>query len=364
MTVRNSTVRASLRGGYARGAPYAGAFARYLRAALDAYAAAGAPLFGLTAGNEPNHLGQSWQQLVMSAAEQREWIAHHLGPALKPALARTLGNALPSAPAVAVVRGGAAEYELLMLDDQRPFIASWMRAVLLAVDDDARAPASAPARRRVAAVAAADAAPYVDGVGFHWYLALEDSLIVHPGKMLAAAHARFPEKFLLATEACEGYMPAHKGVELGSWWRALKYGYDIVEDTANWAVGWTDWNLVLDMRGGPNWRGNLVDAPVVWDNASGTFFKQPLFYAVGHFSKFVPPGSVALELESKGRLELPAVAFARPDGVVAVVVVNQRSLRRRYALRSPDGRYVNAHIPPHALHTVLFRPLDGACASV
>lgn len=270
MTAANSTVHCTLRGGYRPGATVAAAFARYIRRALDEYAAAGAPLFGATAGNEPNYLGQTWQQLAMSAAEQREWIAYHLGPALKPRRERQLAAARNlSAPAAAAEpQAGNVDYELIMLDDQRPFIRPWAEAVLN------------PGR------GAAEAAPYVDGIGFHWcvrgaarlpfhlgrsgpfsssahaivplslprYLAIEDTLIVHPGRMLATAHARFPSKYLLATEACEGFVPTHRGPEAGSWRRALNYGYDIIEDTSNWAVGWTDWNLVLDLQGGPNWR--------------------------------------------------------------------------------------------------------------
>ena len=30
-----------------------------------------------------------------------------------------------------------------------------------------------------------------------------------------------------------------------------------------WSSGWVDWNLVLDINGGPNWAENYVDAPVI-----------------------------------------------------------------------------------------------------
>lgn len=205
MTTTNATLHCTMKDGYAPGAPHATAFARYLRLALDGYANAGAPLFGVTAGNEPNRLGQSWQQLVMSAADQREWIAHHLGPALKPKLARQLAqrnaSVLPAAasppPHVAAAadaagasaanhRAGAAaassetwpdtEYELMMLDDQRTYIHSWAQAVLGAETSAhrPRARARSAGSGDVAAAAPpppADAASYVDGIGFHWCVA-------------------------------------------------------------------------------------------------------------------------------------------------------------------------------------------------
>lgn len=104
-----------------------------------------------------------------------------------------------------------------------------------------------------------------------------------------------------------------------------------------------------------------MDAPILWHGAEQTFYKQPLFYAMGHFSKFVPPGSVNLGLRSTGRLELPAVAFLRPDNVVVVVAINQRSVRRHYMVTVQDGRHINMFIPPHAIQTVLYRLPDGAC---
>ncbi len=36
-------------------------------------------------------------------------------------------------------------------------------------------------------------------------------------------------------------------------------------DLNHWSVGWVDWNLVLDMQGGPNHGENYCDAPVIGD---------------------------------------------------------------------------------------------------
>jgi len=67
--------------------------------------------------------------------------------------------------------------------------------------------------------------------------------------------------FLLGTEACEC-----PGVALGAedaWVRAERYAHDILHDLLSGVVGWTDWNLLLDSRGGPNHLANNCDAPVV-----------------------------------------------------------------------------------------------------
>lgn len=41
--------------------------------------------------------------------------------------------------------------------------------------------------------------------------------------------------------------------------------------------------LGLDLQGGPNWAGNFVDAPIIVNKKADEFYKQPMFYIMGHF---------------------------------------------------------------------------------
>jgi hypothetical protein len=41
--------------------------------------------------------------------------------------------------------------------------------------------------------------------------------------------------------------------------------------------------MVLNMTGGPLWQANPVDAPIIVDDDNVTFYKQPMFYVLGHF---------------------------------------------------------------------------------
>jgi glucosylceramidase len=86
-----------------------------------------------------------------------------------------------------------------------------------------------------------------------------------PPNILTTAHYNFPDYFILGTEACSGAMPFDHGVALGSWERAVYYASDIINDLNNFVGGWTDWNLALDLEGGPNWASNFVDAPIIID---------------------------------------------------------------------------------------------------
>jgi len=130
---------------------------------------------------------------------------------------------------------------------------------------------------------------------------------------LTATHENHPTKFLLATEACEGYLPWNKGPRLGSWTRAETYAHDILNDLLNFAGGWTDWNVFLDLQGGPNWAKNYVDAPIIVNTTNKeVFYKQPMYYYLGHFTKFLTPNSTRVGVRSTGTSPLEVVAFLTP----------------------------------------------------
>ena len=62
----------------------------------------------------------------------------------------------------------------------------------------------------------------------------------------------------------------------------------------NWAVGFTDWNLLLDVEGGPyHDRGFGCNAPIQ-TNGTGGFFIQAPYYFMAHFSKYIPPNSTVV----------------------------------------------------------------------
>ena len=90
----------------------------------------------------------------------------------------------------------------------------------------------------------------------------------------------------------------------------------------HWVCGWIDWNLVLNLDGGPTYLNNKLDASIIVDATANEFYKQPMFYALAHLSKFVSPGSKRIQLKTTDS-EIDTVAFLRPDKIVAVVLLNR-----------------------------------------
>ncbi|XP_068229705.1 lysosomal acid glucosylceramidase-like [Palaemon carinicauda] len=187
---------------------------------LKSYEEHNISFWGLTTQNEPTDglvKNFPFNSIGWTAQEQGEWIGEHLGPALN-------NNSFGS-------------LEMMILDDNRFLLPKW-------VDD---------------VMSNKQAASYVTGVGIHWYLDW-----VTPANLLDYTHKSYPDLFLLYTEACSGQWPWQPlKVVLGSWVRAQNYASDIIENLQHWVSGWTDWNLALDMKGGPNWVKNYVDSPVI-----------------------------------------------------------------------------------------------------
>lgn len=172
-----------------------------------------------------------------------------------------------------------------------------------------------------------NAMDFVSGLAVHWYW----DRMISPSR-LDQAHNKFPEKILLNTESCIGDKPTEThGPVLGSWSRAERYALGIIQDLQHYVAGWIDWNLVLNEHGGPTYINNTVDSAVVLNSTSKTeFYKQPVFYVLGHFSKFIPPGSVRVSATLSGYRAntVKVVAFLCPDNVTTIVLYNNSNKKR------------------------------------
>ncbi|KAM8794321.1 lysosomal acid glucosylceramidase-like [Eudromia elegans] len=296
------------------GDKYHKTWANYFVRFLDEYAKHNVTFWAVTAENEPTAgliNNYPFQCLGFTAEQQRDFIARDLGPAL--------------------ANSSHRHVRLIILDDNRLHLPHWAKVVL---EDE-------------------QAARYVHGIGIHWYLdfigPIKDTVV--------PTHELFPDYFILATEACIGSHFWERDVALGCWERGNQYSHSILTNLNHFVAGWTDWNLALDLEGGPNWVKNYVDSPVIVDGAEGIFYKQPMFYHMGHFSKFIPEGSRRVALVASGQPKgcaLEHVAFLRPDGAAVVVVLNRSPQDVAFALADTAG-LIWTVAPANSIQTYLWR---------
>jgi len=126
----------------------------------------------------------------------------------------------------------------------------------------------------------------------------------------------------------------------------------MINDFNSGAEGWTDWNILLDERGGPNHVGNFCFAPIHADTRSGKLIYTNSYYYIGHFSKFIRPGARRI-VATPSRSMLLVTAFVNPDRSVVVVVMNPTSQPGQYNLvLGSTSVPINAR--PHSIQTVVF----------
>ncbi|GFS09420.1 glucosylceramidase [Elysia marginata] len=126
-------------------------------------------------------------------------------------------------------------------------------------------------------------------------------------------------------------------------------------DLNNWVTGWTDWNMALSTKGGPNWVSNFDDSPIIVNEAKKEFYKQPMFYVMGHFSKYLVPGSIWVKVKaSKAEPDVQITAFQRPDKSIAAVIHNLGEDDVKLALRDGNSGYHEVTSPGKSIQTVIW----------
>ncbi|CBN79893.1 Glucosylceramidase, family GH30 [Ectocarpus siliculosus] len=272
------------------------AWALFFSRFISAYKEQGVDLWGLTIQNESENPGP-WEACVYTPSSQAKFIRDHLGP---------------------VIRRDHPDVKIMAFDHNRDHLVTWAEEMM----------------------SNEETAQYVDGMAFHWYVASWNRLL--DGSMgwgaLNTTHNLLSgrDKFILSTESCNCPNVDHS-LE-GGWKRAEHTLHEMIADVNSWSTGWVDWNLMLSYDGGPNHAGNLCDTPIVSNENHTDVIFQPMFYSIGHMSKFAQPGARRLKSHVTGLYQNggsgPSTALA---GYEATLYGCEGSVRQSWEM-SATGR--------------------------
>ena len=279
-------------------------WAMYYTKFIKEYEKEGMPIWAITVQNEPMAT-QRWESCIYTAQEETDFIKNHLGPTMQ--------------------KEGLQDKKIIAWDHNRDLI--YQRAETYFKDPEA--------------------SKYIWGIGFHWYEDWSGGTPMYEN--LKLVHEAFPDKHLIFTEGCaESFNPTR----FNAWSLGEEYGKSMIMDFNNGMEGFTDWNILLDETGGPNHVGNFCFAPVHGDTKTGQLIYTNAYYYIGHFSKFIKPGAKRI-VSSATRSQLLTTAFKNEDGSIAVVVMNQGSIKTPYNLWI-NGKAVQATALPHSIATLIF----------
>lgn len=164
-----------------------------------------------------------------------------------------------------------------------------------------------------------------------------------------AVYESYPSKKLLFTEGCaESFSSDHYQY----WPNAERYGSSMINDFNNGTVGWTDWNILLDEKGGPNHANNFCFAPVHANTETGELIFTPSYYYIGHFSKFIRPNAKRISTVSS-RSQLQSTSFRNDDGSMVTVVMNQSDAPVIFKL-FVGSQSADLTIPARGIQTLIY----------
>jgi glucosylceramidase len=319
------------------------AWALYMSKYVTEYVDAGVPIKYITVQNEPHVAKQfavTYEACGFNATHETDFLRDYLGPQ---------------------IRKDHPDVKIFIHDDQKND--KMVTMVNTAMGDP-------------------EAAKYVDGVAFHWY---DDFL--HNYDILDEVHEAYPDLPLLGTEATlmrpETQWTRHAG---GYWYQGQTYAIDIINDLNHNAEGWIDWNMLLDRFGGPSSQhlgGTLTekdlldlgncDAPIRLNitgyprfdeqSGDGSLIYGAAYWHFGHFSRFIPPGSIRVGSSSSfgDNSKLQYVAFAAPDEkepdtqTLVTVVLNANDNEAQYTLNIPNYGVATLTMPKQSIQTITLK---------
>lgn len=277
---------------------YFQAWADYYIRFIKEYSNEDIPIWGLTVQNEPMAV-QTWESCIYTAEEEKDFVKKYLGPTLK--------------------KSEYPETKIIIWDHNRGIM--YQRAKEIYDDPEA--------------------AKYVWGTGFHWYIGDHfENVKLH--------YEAFPDKKLLFTEGTRGPFNYDS---IYNWYWGETYGESILHDLNNGTSGWVDWNVLLDEKGGPNHVNNFCYAPVIGDTKTGEVHYMSSYYYMGHFSKFIRPGARRI-ICSSNYDDLLATAFLNTDKTIALVVLNMKDKDVDFKTWI-NRKYFETESPAHSIMTIL-----------
>eukprot|EP00928_Gymnodinium_smaydae_P020099 TRINITY_DN17760_c0_g1_i1.p1 TRINITY_DN17760_c0_g1~~TRINITY_DN17760_c0_g1_i1.p1 ORF type:complete len:587 (-),score=64.89 TRINITY_DN17760_c0_g1_i1:200-1723(-) len=303
---------------------YYKAWAKYIARWIAAHKARNIKIWAISVQNEPLK-NQRWESSYFTVNQEIDFLSFSLGP---------------------ILSEHHPEVEIFVYDMFEPYVYDWAKAVY-----------AHPVART-----------YVSGIAWHWYSGDLFSLV-------SKIHEEYPSAKLLPSELTYEQVKWAPGtmIEDGDWSFGEGYGHDIIGNLNAGAVGWIDWNLLLDPVGGPNHVGNVCDAAIMANASIGRIFVHPQYYYIGHFSRYILPGSRRMKSTvsgSRGPVNLSralkrgygvcseedglqSTTFERPDKRLVTVVLNCGADAIDFKLR--DGhRAIRGKIPSHAIQTYVY----------
>lgn len=224
-------------------------------------------------------------------------------------------------------RDDLGKFRLLLLGDDRAYIPVWADSILKTQDVMAN----------------------IAGIGY-----VCDRNRTSSYDNLVYVTNRYPSKYLLTVQGS-----SNAPMKLGNWQYAENYITEIMRNLIYGSVGWIDFNLALDLQGGPVINDKFkADAAIIVDAKRSSYYRNPMFYAIGHLSRYIKPGSIRVKMDFFSAPHMYAnqyAAFITPDNYLVVVISNNNVHPMPVNIGINTRTKVEAMLDTKSFNTFIFR---------
>ncbi len=172
----------------------------------------------------------------------------------------------------------------------------------------------------------------IDGVAFQW----------EGREILPEIRAQYPDFHYICSESeCgNGSMD----------WKAGEHTFFLISDNmGNGTDEWFNWNFLLPDRGTSPWGWNQ-NALIHIDSQTRKFRYTAEYYAVKHFSHYVPNGSLMVGYHPQDGNKVSAVVYLTPENEYVVIAGNFSDSDQHLSVKF-GTRYLSETLIPHSFNT-------------
>ncbi len=235
-------------------------YAKYLKNFIQEYHKEGIPITYLTIQNEPN-ASQKWESCVYSLKEQKKLIKEYI-----------------------LLEMNDLDINILLWDHNKENLFDVVNELFFKHKK-------------------------ITGVAFHDYQGQHNT-------NMELLHSYYPDLLLFHTEGCCGFS-RYDEIEWIN--EAEIYLINLISDINHGLNGYIDWNIFLDFYGGPNHKDNYCKSPIILNEEEDNFILSPIYYYLGHISKYIKPGDYIIPIDIY-RMDLLGVAAVHDKQVVITLI--------------------------------------------
>jgi glucosylceramidase len=193
--------------------------------------------------------------------------------------------------------------------------------------------------RAIGELETADVLKYTNAIAWHGYAGNPE--------WINRVQDAFPGIEMYWTEGGPDYTSPEYSHEWASW------GKTFTDILRNCCRSITTWNLATDEHGRPYVGGSPsgVGGAMIIDSKTKKISYSGMFWALGHFSRFVRRGAIRIDSHSRTK-ELYHCAFQNPDGSIVVVITNAGAERK--CTLQLSNKVAEVALPGNSLSTLFF----------